>query len=86
MAHLSNAPCCQCYKKGKLRELTLPGQFAVETVAHQMEAPIPMDVDEDGDADPASVMQDHYDQLLDLLPTDDRNEQEEDQPGPSSLQ
>jgi hypothetical protein len=41
MAHLSNAPCCQWYKKGKLRELTLPGQFAKETVAHQMEAPVP---------------------------------------------
>ena len=84
MAHLSNAPHCQWYKKGKLKELTLPGQFAEETVARQIEAPIPMDVDEDGDADPASVMQDHYDQLFDLLPTDDRNEQEEeDQPGPS---
>jgi hypothetical protein len=48
-------------------------------------SPCSLDVDEDGDADPASVMQDHQLRLLDLLPTDDRNEQEE-QPGPSSLQ
>ena len=84
MAHLSSAVCCQWYGKGKLKALTLPGQFAEETVTQEVEAPMPsIDIDEDDDADPAIIMQDHYDQLFDLLPSSNVGSNIDKEPGPS---
>ena len=52
-------------QEGKLKALTLPGQFAEEIVTQEVEAPLPgIENDEEDGADPAIIMQDHYDQLL----------------------
>lgn len=86
IAHLSSAVRCQWYRKGKLKALTLPGQFAEETVTQEVEAPLPAtdsEIDEDDDANPANIMQDHYDQLFDLLPSGNLDSNIDNEPGPS---
>jgi len=84
MAHLSSAVRCQWYRKGKLKALTLPGQFAEETVTQEVEAPLPgIENDEEDGADPAIIMQDHYDQLFDLLPSSNVDSNIGNEPGPS---
>jgi len=81
MAHLSSAVCCQWYRKGKLKALTLPSQFAEKTVTQEVEAPLPaMEIDEE---DPAIIMEDHYDQLFDLLPSGNVDSNIDNEPGPS---
>jgi hypothetical protein len=70
-AHLRTARSCQWYKKGKLRALTLPGQFGQddEVEMREVDEPLPAEVDELIDAaDPAQVMQDFHDQFFDLVP------------------
>jgi hypothetical protein len=70
-AHLRTARSCQWYKKGKLRALTLPGQFGRddEIEMREVDESFPAEADELIDAaDPGQVMQDFHDQLLDLVP------------------
>ncbi|KAG1841272.1 hypothetical protein F4604DRAFT_1884935 [Suillus subluteus] len=78
-AHLSTARSCQWYKKGKMRALTLPGQFGLddEIEMGEVDEPLPAEGDEpflaQGDemidtGDPTQVMQDFQDWLFDLVP------------------
>ncbi|KAG1898416.1 uncharacterized protein F5891DRAFT_955433 [Suillus fuscotomentosus] len=71
VAHLSTARSCQWYKKGKMKALTLPGQFGVddEVQMGEVDEPLLAQGDEMIDtADPTQVMQDFQDRLFDLVP------------------
>jgi hypothetical protein len=80
-AHLQSARSCSWYKKGKLKALTMPGQFE-ETLLLSEEIPaetpfddlpgdgFQQDAEEDEDMEPHEVMDEFHEQLFELIPTD----------------
>jgi len=70
--HLSTTKGCQWYKKGKLRALTLPGEFAVDedVLMREVNAPLPEELEgRIEEKEPGQVMEDFHDRLFDLIPT-----------------
>src|ERR1700712_4280665 len=88
-SHLGSARSCSWYKKGKLKELSMPGQF--EEVVLCQDVPLleddflhAADSDEDeadDNIEPHEVMDDFHEQIFELIPADGFDL---DAPGPSS--
>jgi hypothetical protein len=68
--HLHTAKACQWYKKGKLRALTLPGEFAVDEdiLMQEVNAPLPDEMEGQREEEPGQVMEDFHDRLFNLIP------------------
>ena len=84
--HLSTAKGCQWYKKGKLRALTLPGEFAVDedVLMREVNSPLPEELEgRMEEEEPGQVMEDFHDRLFDLIPIGDPAERPRS-PDPSS--
>lgn len=68
-AHLQMAKSCQWYKKGKLRELTLPGRLGEEVMSRAVEdQPVPVPPREEPELDPMEVVEEFGQQMYDLIP------------------
>jgi hypothetical protein len=84
-SHLRTARSCSWYKKGKLKALVMPGQFAAnDIVSEEVNDPLPEELlrRSGAERDPSSIMEDHEDLLFELLPSSE-DLQEEPQAGPS---
>jgi hypothetical protein len=66
-AHLQTARSCQWYKKGKLRELTLPGRFGEEMMARPVDEQMVLPRQEP-ELDPMDVVEEYGQQMYDLIP------------------
>ncbi|KAJ8579868.1 hypothetical protein M405DRAFT_892879 [Rhizopogon salebrosus TDB-379] len=66
-AHLQMARICQWYKKGKLRELTLPGRFREEMMARPVDEQMVLPRQEP-ELDPMDVVEEYGQQMYDLTP------------------
>lgn len=78
-AHLKTARACQWYKKGKLKELTLPGMDESTPELLDIENLDIPPVSTSREEDPGDVAEDIYDRLYDFVPLDPP----EAEPGPS---
>jgi hypothetical protein len=76
-SHLGSARSCSWYKKGKLKELSMPGQF--EEVVLSQDVPLleddflhATDSDEaaDDNIEPHEVMDDFHEQIFELIPAE----------------
>lgn len=58
--HLSTAKFCRWYKKGKLRALTLPGEFTVDedVLMQEVNEPLPDGLERQMEEEPGQVMED----------------------------
>ena len=65
-AHLQTARSCQWYKKGKLRELTLPGRFGEEMMARPVDEQMVLPRQEP-ELDPMDVVEEYGQQMYDLI-------------------
>ncbi|KAG1892509.1 hypothetical protein F4604DRAFT_1566002 [Suillus subluteus] len=83
--HLSTAKSCRWYKKGKLRALTLPGEFAVDedVLMREVNEPLPDGLEGQMEEEPDQVMEDFHDRLFDLIPIGNPSEHPRS-PNPSS--
>ena len=82
-AHLKSARSCQWYKKGKLKELTLPGvgENVEEIVMEEVDAGSSFQLGPSAtEEDPGDVAEDIYDSLFDFVPL----EYPQSQAGPST--
>ncbi|KAG1750585.1 uncharacterized protein EDB91DRAFT_1030513, partial [Suillus paluster] len=68
--HLSTTKSCRWYKKGKLRALTLPGEFAVDedVLTREINEPLPDGLEGQMEEEPGQVMEDFHDRLFNLIP------------------
>jgi len=84
-SHLRTARSCSWYKKGKLKALVMPGQFADDIVSEEVNDPLPQELlrRSGAERDPSSIMEDHEDLLFELLPSSEDLE-EGPQAGPST--
>ncbi|KAG1845829.1 hypothetical protein F4604DRAFT_1595367 [Suillus subluteus] len=86
-SHLSTAQSCRWYKKGKLKGLSIPGQFEEQMVSEEVDEPLPKDMLRGRrESEPASIMEDYQDLLYELLPlpeTGDMENETQAQAGPS---
>jgi hypothetical protein len=84
-SHLRTARRCSWYKKGKLKALSMPGQFSDDIISEEVIESLPRELlmHSGAEPDPSSIMQDHDDLLFELLPSledreDDEKEEDDD--------
>ena len=66
-ACLQTAKSCQWYKKGKLRELTLPGRFGEEVMAGMVDEQMVLPRQEP-ELNPMDVVEEYGHQMYNLIP------------------
>ncbi|KAG2121043.1 uncharacterized protein F5147DRAFT_562725 [Suillus discolor] len=71
-AHLQTAKSCQWYKKGKLRELTLPGRFGEEVMAREVDEQMVLPRQEP-ELDPMEVVEEYGQHMYNLIPPNDED-------------
>lgn len=71
-AHLQTAKSCQWYKKGKLRELTLPGRFGEEVMAREIDEQTVLP-QQKPKLDPMEVVEEYDQHMYNLIPPNDKD-------------